>query len=42
MNPIPFLYAAYIVTWVIHGVFLLTIVTRWRKADRELREFQKK
>jgi CcmD family protein len=42
MNPIPFLYAAYIVTWVIHGVFILTLVTRYRKADRELREFQKK
>jgi CcmD family protein len=42
MNPIPFLYAAYIVTWVIHGVFLLTLVARYRKADRELREFQKR
>jgi CcmD family protein len=42
MNPIPFLYAAYIVTWVIHGVFLLTLVARYRKADRELSEFQKK
>jgi len=42
MNPIPFLYAAYIVTWVIHGVFLLTLVARYRRADRELREFQKK
>jgi CcmD family protein len=42
MNPIPFLYAAYIVTWVIHGVFILTLITRYRKAERELREFQKK
>ena len=42
MNPIPFLYAAYIVTWVIHGVFIWTLVSRYRKADRELREFQKK
>ena len=42
MNPIPFLYAAYIVTWVIHGVFILTLVTRYRKVDRELREFQRK
>ena len=42
MNPIPFLYAAYIVTWVIHGVFLLTLIPRYRKAERELREFQKK
>lgn len=42
MNPIPFLYAAYIVTWVIHAVFILTLVTRYRKAERELREFQKK
>jgi CcmD family protein len=42
MNPIPFLYAAYIITWVIHGLFLFTLVTRYRKAERELREFQKK
>jgi CcmD family protein len=42
MNPIPFLYAAYIVTWVIHGVFLLTLVMRYRKAGRELRDFQQK
>ena len=42
MNPIPFLWAAYIVTWVIHGVFILTLIIRYRKADRELREFQRK
>ena len=42
MNPIHFLYAAYVVTWVIHGVFILTMVTRYRKAERELRDFQKK
>ncbi len=42
MNPIPFLYAAYIVTGVIHGIYIITLVTRYRKADRELREFQNK
>jgi len=37
-----YLYAAFIITWVIHGVYLLTLVTRYRKAERELREFQNK
>jgi hypothetical protein len=40
MNPIPFLYAAYIVTWVIHGVFILTLITRYRIAVRVVRVFQ--
>ena len=40
MNPIRFLYAAYIVTWVIHGIYLLTLASRYRKAERELRDFQ--
>jgi CcmD family protein len=42
MNSIRFLYAAYIVTWVIHGVYLLTLVGRYRKSAREMRDFQRK
>jgi len=42
MNPIPFLYDAYIVAWMAEGGFILFALTRYRKADRELREFQKK
>jgi CcmD family protein len=42
MNSIRFLYAAYVVTWVIHGVYLMTLVSRYRKSEREMRDFQRK
>ena len=42
MNPIPFLYAAYIVTGVIHAVYLLTLYTRYQKLKREMQDLQPK
>ena len=42
MNPIPFLYAAYIVTGVIHAVYLLTLFTRYQRLKRETRELERK
>ena len=42
MNPIPFLYAAYIVTAVIHGVYLLTLFSRYQKLKREMQDLQRK
>ena len=42
MNPIPFLWAAYIVTGVIHGIYLLTLLTRYQKLKREMRELERK
>ncbi len=42
MNPIPFLYAAYIVTGVIHAVYLLTLYTRYQKLKREMQDLQRK
>jgi hypothetical protein len=42
MNSIRFLYAAYIATGVIHGVYLTTLLSRYRKLAREMRDFQRK
>ena len=42
MNAIKFLFAAYIATWVIHGVYLGTLVRRFGRLRRELNELGKK
>jgi CcmD family protein len=42
MNAIKFLFAAYIATWVIHGVYLGSLVRRFGKLRRELRDVEKK
>jgi CcmD family protein len=36
MNAIKFLFAAYIATWVIHGVYLGSLVRRFGRLRREL------
>ena len=41
MNAIKFLFAAYIVTWLIHGVYLSTLVSRFSRLRRELKELGK-
>jgi CcmD family protein len=41
MNAIKFLYAAYIATWVIHAVYLGTLVRRFSRVRRELKELGK-
>jgi len=42
MNAIKFLFAAYIATWAIHGVYLGSLVRRFGKLRRELKEVGKK
>jgi len=42
MNAIKFLFAAYIATWVIHGVYLGSLVRRFSQLRRELKEVGKK
>ena len=41
MNSIKFLFAAYIVTWLIHGVYLSTLVSRFSRLRRELKDLGK-
>ena len=38
MNAIKYLLAAYIATWVIHGVYLGTLVRRFHRLRQELKE----
>jgi CcmD family protein len=41
MNAVKFLFAAYIATWVIHGVYLGTLGSRFSRLRRELKELGK-
>ena len=41
MNAVKFLFAAYIATWVIHGVYLGSLVRRFGRLRRELKELGK-
>jgi CcmD family protein len=38
MNAVKFLFAAYIATWLIHGVYLGTLVRRFSKLRQQLKE----
>jgi CcmD family protein len=38
MNSIKFLYAAYIATWVIHGLYLGSIARRYSRLRRERKD----
>jgi CcmD family protein len=42
MNAIKFLFAAYIVTWLIHGAYLGSLVRRFSRLRREMKEMGKK
>jgi len=42
VNSIKYLFAAYIATWVIHSFYLGTIVRRFSRLRRELKELGKK
>ncbi|HEX4785290.1 MAG TPA: CcmD family protein [Candidatus Sulfotelmatobacter sp.] len=42
MNAIKFLFAAYIATWLIHGLYLGTLVRRFSRLRQQLKELQKK
>jgi CcmD family protein len=37
MNSVKFLYAAYIATWLIHGLYLGSIVRRYRRVQQQMR-----
>jgi len=41
MNAIRFLFAAYIATWLIHALYLGTLVRRFRRLRQQLRELGK-
>jgi len=41
MNAVKFLAAAYIATWLIHGVYLGTLVRRFSRLRQQLRELGK-
>jgi len=41
MNPIKFLFAAYIATWLIHAVYIGTIVRRFSRLREQLKELGK-
>ncbi len=41
MNAIKFLFAAYIATWVIHGVYLGSLVRRFGRLRQQLKEVGK-
>jgi CcmD family protein len=42
MNAVRFLFAAYIATWVIHGVYLVTLVRRFSKLRQQLKDVRRK
>jgi CcmD family protein len=41
MNAIKFLYAAYIVTWLIHVLYLGSLVRRYKSLQKQLKELGK-
>jgi CcmD family protein len=41
MNAVKFLIAAYVATWLIHGVYLGTLVRRFGRLRRELKDIGK-
>ena len=42
MNAIKFLIAAYVATWVIHGVYLGTLVQRFSRLRQQIKELRRK
>ena len=41
MNPVYYLYAAYIATWAIHGTYLVILVRKYKKIRREIEALRK-
>jgi CcmD family protein len=41
MKAIKFLYAAYIITWLIHAVYLGTLVRRYSRLRQQMKELGK-
>jgi CcmD family protein len=42
MNSIKFLYAAYIATWLIHGFYIGSLVRRYRRLRRQMKDLGKR
>jgi CcmD family protein len=41
MNPIKFLYAAYIATWVIHSLYIASMLRRYGALKQRMKELGK-
>jgi CcmD family protein len=41
MNAVSYLVAAYVVTWIIHIAYISTIVSRFSRLKREIKELKK-
>ena len=41
-NHLGYLYAAYIVVWVVHSIYAFTLVSRGRRIKRESRELNRR
>jgi CcmD family protein len=41
MNSIKFLYAAYIATWLIHGIYIGSLVRRYRRLRQQMKDLKK-
>lgn len=41
MNAVKFLIAAYVATWVIHGFYMGTLVSRFSKLRQQMKELSK-
>jgi CcmD family protein len=41
MNSIKFLYAAYIATWLIHGLYVGSLLGRYRRLRRQMKDLGK-
>ena len=42
MTALKFMVAAYVATWLIHGGYIATLVSRYSKLRREMKELGKK
>ena len=42
MDPNNYLHAAYIVTWLIHGGYIVTLIVRFRALKREVEDLKRK
>jgi len=41
MNSIKFLYAAYIATWLIHGLYLVSLARRYGRWRQQMKDLEK-
>ena len=41
MNSMPYLYAAYVATWAIHGTYLTILVRKYSRIRREMEKLKK-